>query len=116
VKLKKVAGEKALELAKRPIPTRTHASDSGLPRQNLSSPEAMNRQDTNHATSPAKSVRREARKLDILNRSIKDGQKEYRRLKKSHGGMSDVWYSKKIAKSDLADGRSAETIRKHMTK
>jgi hypothetical protein len=28
--------------------------------------------------------------------------------------MSDVWYSKQIAKLDLAGGRDAETIRKHM--
>ena len=32
------------------------------------------------------------------------------------GFMSDVWYSRQIAKMDIANGRSAETIGKHMKK
>jgi hypothetical protein len=30
--------------------------------------------------------------------------------------MSDVWYSRQIAKMDIARRRDAETIRKHMKK
>ena len=41
-------------------------------------------------------------------------QKEYRALKKKHPSMSDAWYSGKIAKMDVAYGRSVETIRKNM--
>jgi hypothetical protein len=61
------------------------------------------------------SVRREARKLNTQAMHER-WQREYRRLKKSRAGMSGVWYSQQIAKSAVGDGRSAETIRKHMTK
>jgi len=58
-------------------------------------------------------AKREARKLDT--QAMYEGwQKEYRRLKKSRPKMSDVWYSQQIAKLDVADDRSADTIRKHM--
>lgn len=43
-------------------------------------------------------------------------QKAYRALKKRRPNMSDVWYSQQIAKQDIAAGRDAETIRKHMKK
>ena len=58
-------------------------------------------------------ARREARKLktEALHESWR---KEYRALKASRLGMSDVWYSQQIAKMDIAPKRSAETIRKHM--
>ena len=58
-------------------------------------------------------VKREVRKLDTqaLHESW---QKEYRALKKKHRGMSDVWYSQQIAKLDIANGRSAGTIKKNM--
>lgn len=60
-------------------------------------------------------ARREARKLDTqaLHESW---QKEYRALKKHRPGMSDVWYSQQIAKKGIGEGRSAETIRKHMAR
>jgi glutamine cyclotransferase len=29
---------------------------------------------------------------------------------------ADVWYSQRIEKMDIANGRNAETIRKHMKK
>ena len=67
--------------------------------------------DPRHTPSNA---RREARKLDTQARH-EGWQKAYRDLKKKHvRKMSDVWYSQQIAKLDIADGRSADTIRKHM--
>jgi hypothetical protein len=58
-------------------------------------------------------ARREARKLETqaLHESWR---KAYRELKRSHPGMSGVWYSQRIAKLDIAQWRSAATIRKHM--
>lgn len=43
-------------------------------------------------------------------------QKAYRELKKRRPKMSAVWYAKQIANQDIAVGRSADTIRKHMKK
>jgi len=58
-------------------------------------------------------VRREARKLDT--KALHESwRKEYRTFKKSRPEMSEVWYSHQIAKMDIAKGRNAETIRKHM--
>ena len=60
-------------------------------------------------------ARREARKLDT--KAIHDSwRKAYRDLKKERQGRSDSWIAKKIAKMDIANGRSAETIRKNMKK
>ena len=58
-------------------------------------------------------ARREARKLDTKGLH-ESWQKEYRAMKKRRPEMSDVWYSQQIAKLDIAEGRSTETIRKHM--
>lgn len=60
-------------------------------------------------------VRREARKLDTqaLHESW---QKAYRALKQHRPEMSNVWYSQQIAKMTIAHQRSAETIRKQMTR
>ena len=44
----------------------------------------------------------------------KSWQKAYRALKKSRPNMSDMLYARQIAKSVIAAGRSADTIRKHM--
>ena len=60
-------------------------------------------------------ARREARKLDTQAK-YESWRKEYRALQKRRPGMSDVWYSKQIAKSDVAQGLDAETIRKRMKK
>jgi hypothetical protein len=60
-------------------------------------------------------ARREARKLDTK-ATHENWRKEYRKLRREKPGMSDVWYSKKIAKMDIAQGRDAETIRKQMKK
>jgi len=58
-------------------------------------------------------AKREARKLDTV-AMYESWQKEYRSLKKKRSGMTDTWYSKQIAKMEIANGRSAETIRKNM--
>jgi hypothetical protein len=58
-------------------------------------------------------ARREARKLDT--QALHERwRKEYRAFKKRRPEMSDKWYSQQIAKMDIAQGRNAETIRKHM--
>lgn len=60
-------------------------------------------------------ARRETRKLDT--QAMYQGwQKAYRELKKRRPRMSAVWYAKQIANQDIAVGRSADTIRKHMKK
>jgi len=60
-------------------------------------------------------ARREARKLET--QAMYEGwRKAYRELRKKRPDMSDVWYSKQIAKKDIACGRDAETIRKRMKK
>lgn len=58
-------------------------------------------------------ARREARKLDTA-AMHESWQKEYRALKKRRPGMSEIWYSQQIAKMEIANGRSADTIRKKM--
>jgi hypothetical protein len=58
-------------------------------------------------------TRREARKAKTA--SMRESwQKAYRALRRHRPDMSDVWYSQQIAKLDIAEGRNAETIRKHM--
>jgi hypothetical protein len=57
--------------------------------------------------------RQQSRKL-ATQRRYRKWQTEYRRLVKRRPNMSDVWYSQQIAKMDIADGSSPETIRKHM--
>jgi len=59
-------------------------------------------------------AKREVRKQDTQDR-YKAWQKEYRRLIKISPNYSDVWYSQQIAKNKtMANGRSADTIKKHM--
>jgi hypothetical protein len=60
-------------------------------------------------------ARREARKLDTQ-AMYEAWRKAYRDLKKKRRNMTDVWYSQRIEKMDIANGRNAETIRKHMKK
>lgn len=64
---------------------------------------------------PTSTARREARKLDTQAMHER-WQKAYRVLKRKHRDKSDVWCSLQIAKTDNPQGRSAETIRKHMKK
>jgi len=58
-------------------------------------------------------ARLEARKLDTQ-AVYESWRKAYREWRREKPGMSDVWYSLKIAKMDIAKGRDAETIRKRM--
>ena len=60
-------------------------------------------------------ARREARKLETQDQ-YRVWQRSYKELKRNRPGMSDVWYSQQFAKQDIAAGRSADTIRKHMKK
>ena len=58
-------------------------------------------------------ARREARKLDTQD-MYESWRREYRALRKNRPNMSGVWYARQIAKLEIAQGRSAETIRKMM--
>lgn len=60
-------------------------------------------------------ARREARKLDTQ-ATHESWRKAYRQKKKERPGMSDSWYAQQIAKMDIGEGRSADTIRKQMKK
>lgn len=58
-------------------------------------------------------VKREAGKLNTQARYA-SWQKAYRALRKKRPNESDVWYSQQIAKTAIAQGRDASTIKKHM--
>lgn len=58
-------------------------------------------------------INRKARKLKTRKRRD-NWKKEYQNLRKKRPEMSDKWYSQQIAKMEIANGRSAETIRKNM--
>ena len=58
-------------------------------------------------------ARREARKL-ATQAMYRSWQKAYRQQKKKNPNKSDVWYSRQIAKMDIAKSRSPDTIKKHM--
>ena len=58
-------------------------------------------------------VKREAGKLDTQARYT-SWQMAYRALRKKRPNESDVWYSQQIAKTPIAQGRDASTIKKHM--
>lgn len=74
--------------------------------------DAADTADNRYTSSNAK---QEARKLD-RQAMYKNWQKEYKKLIKSKPNQSDIWYSQQIAKMEIAKGRDAETIRKHMNK
>jgi hypothetical protein len=67
-----------------------------------------------HRYTPS-NAKRAARTLDTQ-AMCESWRKAYRSLRKQRPNMSDVWYSQQIAKQDIAAGRNAETIRKHMKK
>ena len=72
--------------------------------------DAASTADPRHTPSTAK---REARKIDTQARYA-SWKKAYKALRKKHPGKSDVWYSQQIAKTAIAKGRSASTIKRHM--
>jgi len=67
--------------------------------------------DLRHTPSIAK---REARKVDTQ-AMYASWQKAYRKLRKTNPGKSVVWYATHISKTQIAQGRNASTIKKHMT-
>jgi hypothetical protein len=69
---------------------------------------------TDNRYTPSK-ARREARKLETQ-AMYESWRKAYRDLRKKRLNMSDVWYSLRISKMDIAQGRESETIRKKMKK
>ena len=86
-----------------------YSFDGGLVRQLVDSATTA---DSRYTRSNA---RLEARKLDTQAR-YKSWSKAFRTLKKRHPNKSGAWCSQQIAKQDIAAGRSAETIRKHIRK
>lgn len=60
-------------------------------------------------------TRREARKLATQD-MYESWRKGYRKLQRKHPNMSDVWYSREIAKMDIGQGRNYSTIKKNMKK
>ncbi|MCY3757405.1 MAG: hypothetical protein OXG96_06745 [Acidobacteria bacterium] len=60
-------------------------------------------------------IRREVGKLDTRKKH-KDWQRAYRALRREKPGMTDVWYSRQIARSGLGGGHRPDTIRKNMKK
>ena len=73
-------------------------------------PAAATTADPRHTPS---TVKREAGKLDTLARYA-SWQKAYKALRKKSPNKSDVWYSQQIAKTAIAQGRDASTIKKNM--
>ena len=66
--------------------------------------------DPRHTPSTAK---REAGKLDTQ-AMYQSWQKAYKALRKKSPNKSDVWYAQQIAKTAVAQGRDASTIKKNM--
>jgi hypothetical protein len=106
--LELVAGQNAVPLAERVhYGTDGYSVDCEAIRQLV---DAATTGDSRYIPSNA---RLEVRKLKTQARHER-WRKEYRALKRRRPGMSDVWYSREIAKMDIALGRNAETIRKHL--
>lgn len=72
--------------------------------------DAATTSDPRHTPSTAK---REAGKLDTQARYA-SWQKAYKAFRKKRPNESDVWYSQQIAKTPIAQGRDASTIKKNM--
>lgn len=106
--LELVAGTGALPLAELiDFAENRYTVDDTMVRQLV---DAANPADSRYTPSNA---RREARKLDTQ-AMYAVWQKAYRDLKKKRPNMPDTWYSRQIAKMDIAKGRDPDTIKKHM--
>lgn len=100
----RLAGEKTVELAKQPKPTpdpNAQAAQSDSPAQTTL------RQDPSAKVNVNQQYRK--RKTDERNKRIRS---EFKKLEKRRPGMSGVWYSQELAKSEIAAGLDPETIRK----
>lgn len=73
----------------------------------------INNSTTSDARYTPSNAKREARKLETNARNER-WRKEYRKRKKDHPDKSDAWCAIQISKSDIAEGKSSETIRKNM--
>lgn len=104
-RLESIAGQAALELAKQPyVASATE----------VSSPENQAVR-TAPLTNKPSTTKRELRRA-ATEAKYKSWQTEYRSLRKSRPDESDVWYSQKISRMQIAHGSSPSTIRKHMTR
>ena len=110
-RIRKVAGEAAVALAKQPKPTQRGPADPIGPSPNQE--DSATRRSAPDKDSTSNTVRRAARKLET-GAKYRSWQTEYRRLKRERKGRPDVWYAQQIAKLPIADDCNAETIRKHM--
>jgi hypothetical protein len=101
--VEKAVGDTVLEQAKQPRSAEDRPAVASSPDEPPSASPLIRRSE----------ARRETHKLNTQAK-YKSWRTAYRKLKKEHPGMSDVWYSQQIAKTRVAKKSSAETIRKHM--
>jgi len=104
-RLKQVAGQTALALAKQPKPVLPPAP------QAPSNPEQSPKLEEQPPR--LRSTRREEQRRETQAK-YKSSQKEYLSLKKANPDKSDVWYFLRIARMEISRGSNSETIRKHM--
>ncbi len=100
----RLAGEKTVELAKRPKP-------APEPKADVAATNASGQTNPGQGPSATVNVAREYRKRKTGERNKKI-RSEFKKLEKRKPGMSNVWYSQQLANSEIADGIDAETIRK----
>ncbi len=104
MQIDRLAGEKTVELAKQPKPAPELKAE-------VASKDVSAQTNPGHDASAKPNISQEYRKRknDERNRKIRS---EFRKLEKRRPGMSNVWYSKQLANSEIACELDAETIRK----
>ena len=112
IKIRKLAGEAALALAKQPKPAQTSPSQQTGPTPNQGKSDAASQRPGKQSTL---NLRREARKRKTQAKYA-SWRRAYSRLVKEHPDKTDVSYAQKICQMKIGNGSSAETIRKHMKK